>query len=87
MQNLFRLLEVSRVHWDRHWLMQRMQKTEVAWLQDFFFKKKKTIKIGPGTKDLGTEAYLPCSLGAIEPSLRLGERRTIKLRVCSSFMC
>lgn len=34
-----------------------------------------------------TQAYLPCSLGATESSLRLGERRTLKLRVCSSFMC
>ena len=36
---------------------------------------------------LGGTAYLPCSLGATESNLRLGERRTLKLRVCDSFMC
>jgi len=30
---------------------------------------------------------LPCSLGATESNLRLGERRTLKLRICNSFMC
>lgn len=36
---------------------------------------------------MNTQAYLPCSLGAIESNLRLGERRTLKLRVCSSVIC
>lgn len=38
-------------------------------------------------KDLGTQAYLSCSLGATESNLRLGERRTLKLRTCNSFIC
>ena len=46
-------------------------------------KKNQKLLLG-GTK---RQAYLPCSLGATESNLRLGERRTLKLRVCDSFMC
>lgn len=46
-------------------------------------------KIGKfwGDKRPKEQAYPPCSLGAIETNLRLGERRTLKLRVCNSFTC
>ena len=49
-----------------------------------FTKSQKLVLAGWDKK---RQAYLPCSLGATESNLRLGERRTLKLSVCNSFMC
>ena len=50
-------------------------------------KIHKKSEIGSGRVGQKRQAYLPCSLGATESNLRLGERRTLKLSVCNSFMC
>lgn len=66
--------------------MQWIQKTDVAWFQDFLtISKKKRVR--NGSWDKKHKPYLSCSVGATESNPRLGERRMLRLRVCSSFIC